>query len=204
MEILNEMEYLEKLTLIKQIEGDDYHFQFVDFVSSIDTENINYSNSPMSRDYNNICGVIGPKVVTQKGNLEEKIEDNDIRKELLWNINKLADDNNIKELPITEKDERLFLSKINSASNIIAAYGRIGLGNHIIMSEKNYSYIEKYKESFSKYTIIIEDIEDIIVYRVNEITQPGLLLMKNDDKYGIIKLGLFPEKQYFKIKVDIK
>jgi len=110
--------------------------------------------------------------------------------------------------------------KLNNCSSYIATNGRIGPAQYIITSEKINNFIlseENINNVYFKLYINrnIEN-ENIIVGRKNDIDQPGISLIINENsfnditsdngklimnlKYKFSVNGFYPEKQYFLIK----
>jgi len=109
------------------------------------------------------------------------------------------DDNNDDET----MNKRVLLSKMMNASNFISFNGRLGPANSIIISKSNYDNfgLSDYTREFSL-DVLFSDIDDIIMYRKNNIDQPGLVCVRKGDKCKIVDIGFFPEKQFIKIKIE--
>lgn len=94
---------------------------------------------------------------------------------------------------------RRVLTKIIAATNYIATYGRIGMANTVLISKDNYDKF-KMSEIIENCEIFFDDsVEDVYVYRRNEIDQPGLILVYNENKYELCEIGFYPERQFMKI-----
>jgi hypothetical protein len=91
-------------------------------------------------------------------------------------------------------------TQVQIASYYIASNGRMGSATNIIISHKNYYKYELNYHHKNLEPYFDESIEDIILYRKNNFEQPGLVLVCNDDKYSIDRVGLHPENQFFKIR----
>jgi len=103
------------------------------------------------------------------------------------------------------RQNELRRKKINrlNASNYIASDGRIGAGNNLMISEKNYKKysIKKFIPQLYNMNIILEDVDDIYIFRKNDIEQPGLIMIKNKEKYELVDIGFYPYKQFIKIEI---
>jgi hypothetical protein len=92
---------------------------------------------------------------------------------------------------------------IKLRSSTIAAEGKIGNATNILISEENFNkYNLKDVCNELELEILFDNsVKDIILYRRNEIDMPGLVLCHTEDKYELIEIGLFPEKQFYKINL---
>lgn len=177
---------------------------------------------PEEEGYQNVVSV---DVYSKNFIIEKDLNLEEMRKDFLKNVIQLSNKNKeiLNNFSFNKKDDsKKLLDIINMVSNYIYFNGRIGQATNILVSEENYHkynlktidedikdpYVfteadpfgeENWGELVKKYTITIEDIEDIIVYRKNNIDQPGLLLSYNDEKYNFLQLGFYPDKQFFKI-----
>ena len=101
---------------------------------------------------------------------------------------------------------RKCMSKINNASLYIATNGRIGEATNMIISKENYKRFN-ISDYSGKFEILFEDVDDIYLYRKNNVEQPGLVLFyytdkNNIDYYEIESIGFYPERQFLKIKIN--
>jgi hypothetical protein len=106
-----------------------------------------------------------------------------------------------------QTDYRKIMTKIQMCSNIIAMDGRVGSGTSILYGKKLIPYINQFGSNdinglITHYSDLVDD-DKVIVCRGNEISQPGLLLI-DDQENGQYFLNQTPNwhKQYccFKIK----
>ncbi len=182
---------------IKEIEGEVFELMYVDMKNEDD-------------------GSFGPQTVTSKTQLSNKLKDEkEIISEIIEKVNDLSTQDkdeellekfSLKNIIIDEKDEgsynRRVIAKILNASNYIASEGRIGAGNNLIISEKNYKKysIKKIIPQLYNMNIILEDVDDIYIFRKNSVDQPGLIMIKNKEKYELVDIGFYPQKYFLKIK----
>lgn len=112
----------------------------------------------------------------------------------------------------------IIATQVKNMSNYIAINGRIGKAHWVaipkdfyenyISDVENRDYIfEKVEcDLFGDINVLIDSrIEHIYLGRINEMEQPSLLLVYNNDKsfnYGLTQIGFFPYKQYFRIKFE--
>jgi hypothetical protein len=182
------MNKIEDFINIKEIEDDNTDLIYIDFKSD--------------------GNVMSPEAITRKIKLTKKIKDDkDIISEIVEKINSLSETNDTDILEkfslknINEKNEtnqkRKIFAKILNSSNYIAVQGRIGSGNKMLVSKENYE--KYYLDELDNYDVIFEDVNDIYIFRKNDVDQPGLVMIKNDEKYEIIDVGLYPHKYFLKI-----
>lgn len=132
----------------------------------------------------------------------------------------------IKLKPGQEYSIRNLITKLIYASNYIAAYGRIGPAQYVIASENTTDLMLQILQTLQKFSrksfTIIEnkemDDETIILGRKNEFSQPGVLLVLNEnsfskieynekgEKYVILNyafavVGFHPENQFLTLKI---
>lgn len=185
---------LEKLVTVKKIPND----QKIADIIFVDIKNDAYKID----------------VFSKKITIDKKIDDDKIKKELFEYIDKLSinDDNDILNKfsistidgEINETFKRKVITKISNASYYIATSGRIGQANTILMSEeteKKYEIKKYIDDDFDIEFVFDDSIKDIYMYRKNEIDQPGLVLIMNDDVYEIIDIGFYPYRQFMKIMI---
>jgi hypothetical protein len=133
-------------------------------------------------------------------------------------------------IPSMERDmmiSRRFITKIKNASNFIAVNGRIGPAKYVVIPTK-YMYLlegnqlsthniedeeDKFKhlkkEGMLAGMVVYssDKIDDVIVYRNNNIDQPGVVAMYNKDcglnelNFEFVEIGFFPHLQFIKIKM---
>ena len=138
--------------------------------------------------------------------MENKIDENDLKKELFERIEKLSNPYD----PIEESNENIN-TKIKWGSNWIATVGRFGYATHLLISKENYekheidslylvSDVDPIKINPPLLTIVFSDnVKDCILYRINSFDQPGLVLVHNNDKYSFESIGFYPENQFLRI-----
>jgi len=106
--------------------------------------------------------------------------------------------NSLNELKGDEL-KKVISAKIKNASAYIATNGRIGFANIILVSKENYDKLNL-SEYTEGYELFFDDsVEDIYIYRKNNFDQPGLVLTIFEDKYELIDIGFYPQKQFQKI-----
>lgn len=102
--------------------------------------------------------------------------------------------------------EKKITSKVFNATYYVASNGRIGKANTVLVSEENdkkYNLSELFRNNkyLKDIEIVYGDVEDIYVYRKNQVEQPGLVLIYNEDKYYIADIGFYPYRQFMVIKL---
>jgi hypothetical protein len=122
-------------------------------------------------------------LVNEIYNLSEKL-DNDILEKFSFSEKSFKNETH-------ETKCRKLMTIICNASYYIATNGKIGEATNMIISKENY---EKYSIShFSgKFEILFEDINDIFLYRKNQIEEPF---------YNVESIGFYTERQIMKIKL---
>lgn len=183
------MEDYSKYVCMNECDSDNYEFIFLDF---------NYDNIKLD----------GLNIYTEKGELTHSGVDVDVKQKIIEKIVDLSN-KNFDSLEQDLKGKFTFIgdnlrklySTIMSANSLIAISGYIGPGNTILISEENYDkYDLKIICDSCKYNILFDDtIKDIFIYRKNTIEQPGLVLSYFENKYELIEIGHYPEKQFLKI-----
>jgi len=189
------MKELEKFVTLRECPSETLGMLFVDFkYSSIDEENEN---------------PVQPDVFEKKLSMT-KTDKSKVKELLIEKIIELSNENDMLEkfslvdiLKEYKDDELLLKRKITAkflnASLYIAANGRIGQGNTVLVSKENYDKL-KMSEYTEGYELFFDDsVEDIYIYRRNGFDQPGLILATFEDKYELIDIGFFPQKQFQKI-----
>lgn len=193
----NKIDELSKYITTSNCEN-EYKLMFVDFNYDVfEPELINVSNELNKTDISIAKDLILEKIL-ELSNKNEDSEKFSIKK----SIEGITDESIIS---------RKAYAKILSGCNYIAANGRIGSGNTILISEENYNKyklsvfdfenVENVPDKMTREVIFDESINDIILYRKNDIDQPGLVLLYSDDKYDVIDIGIYPEKQFIKIEL---
>lgn len=177
-------ELIEKIMTSKKMEGDKTSLMFVDFIYNGDIDTTNEG--------------VGLNIFTKHIELGKSLIDETIIADFIETINDIKP----KTTTILSTDPvRRNISKILTASNTIAVDGRIGPAKKILVSEDNYN---KYGLSnlFENFEVnFVNNIDDLILYRDNDIDQPGIMLLYNEEKYSIISKGFFPEHQFAKIEL---
>lgn len=145
-------------------------------------------------------GQMSVDVLTKNVELGNDLKE-DYSVDLYEEIKKLTDIKDKKTFSISSEDSpRKWEHMVNMASNMIAGDGRIGPGNTVLISEKNYN--NKLSKLGNIYNVQFIDNEDeIFVYKKTNLDQPGLAFIYNDDKYAFVSKGFFPDKQVFKIEI---
>lgn len=161
-------------------------------------------------DYDNDIGG-GLRTINHTSSIS-KTDKSKIKDLLIENIIKLGSENSeISQYLIPNKDprtleieQRSLWSKILSASSLIATQGRIGPMTNMLISKENYDIhgIDVLCQELHFQVLFDDSVDDcIIVYRVNGSSHPGLVMMRNEDKYEFIPIGLRPSNQFIKIKL---
>lgn len=197
---LNTIGDFEKIIPIKKIVEDYAQTLFID---------IKYDKCDESSDKNIIRP---PEVFAKNIELSKPIDMDKIREDYLSkivelsNLNASVDVESSKKFTYTEEDfkeNKNINFTITNALNLVACDGRIGKATALIVSEKNYEKFnidtEYIKQNGIQEIVFDDSIEDIIVYRKNNIDQPGLILLYNDEKYNFIDIGFYPHRQFCKI-----
>ena len=195
---MNKLEFIKDFVEIKESKTQDFEISYVDFNGT-------------TGSVNNI-GTFGLSVFSHKNKTTKPIDELEIRKDFLQTAKELAKKNfnnmySQSKKTFTFNDEatqpffeRKMLSKVISASNFIAYQGRIGAGNCIIVSEKNYNLFDL--KSLSNYKFYFAPINDIIVYRNGDKNETGLKLVFCEDRYALVPVGLNPERNFCLIKIN--
>ena len=187
------MKELEKFVTIRECPSETLGMLFVDFnYSSVDEEN----ESPVQLDvFEKKLSMTKTDTSKVKDLLIEKIielsNDNDM-------LEKFSLVNALNELKGHEL-ERVVSAKMKNASDYIATNGRIGFANTILVSKENYEKLNlsEYTEGYELF--FNDNVEDIYLYRRNGVDQPGLILTTFEDKYELVDIGFFPQKQFQRI-----
>ena len=207
------------------------------------------SNTMMSRDMNmSASNIMSPSVSTKQVKIKKRTGDfiqKDIILEFLKKSEELANDRSNCEdyIPMsidlsvdngveTEEEnlrflQRRLITKILSASNMIAVEGRIGQAHNVIIPTE-YRYLidedsipkfgnkELFKTDFLEEIGMIKGmkfyesnyVDDIIVYRNNNADQPGIVGHYSFDdcsleeiNFDFTDIGFYPNKQFYKITV---
>jgi len=180
------MEKVKELVTNMYYNGDKTELMYIDFI---------YKNDG-NVDENSIGATVFSKYIQISEPISEKIEE-----EYLKTVNILSD-RSIFKIQLSQNDiDRKWISTILNASNHIAGEGRIGPGKIMLVSENNYN--NKNLKSIEHYLQVkfIDSDDYIILYRKNDIDQPGLSLVYNENNYAFIESGFFPEKQFVKINI---
>lgn len=199
----------------RDVDKEQVEVLFVDFkYDVVDDEPVGYDN--LTGEEPTISNVIGPDIFSQKINIDNDYnDDKQIKNEFVNMVSKLTEVNCQEDPELYEKfnftyetelddakNQRRLISKIFNASNLIAASGRIGPAQYMILSKENY---KKYNLEIMESTIepIFHDIDNILLFRRNSIDQPGIIYLKNNisNKYAILSIGFYPQKQYIKINL---
>lgn len=199
----------------------------IDFIEKLDVDldRISLSTIEMIEDIDewNTGMTISPRLDNKNIELtSDYLNDNDIRLKFIEKANEISektfnelDDENSRTLGLGTQDS-LSLSnneinnnngldklrqKIIKASNILALKGRLGPAQYILISEDLYYKIENILSIPLK--PIFHDSNDIILFRKNKISEPGLIYLKNNNtnKYSLVLVGEKANKQFIKIKI---
>lgn len=180
-----------------EIYNDKYNIHYVDYVQLEDDRPDKFVCSVYSKD----------------GLLNKKINEYDLKQELVDKISFLSNkhfnslSNDIRKKSIYKEthdvlgDEINIINRINQLSNYLSSQNHVGSANCIIISQK---YLDKYKNivSFqSRYKFIIAEIDDILIYRISDNKQTGILLVHTNKKYEFVECGKNIERNYIKLKI---
>ena len=170
------MKQFEKYVTIKESETYDLSFVMIDLEGSKDSDVIKTLNKKVS--------------ITQTDTSKAK-------KLLVEKIIKLADRSEFPNVnkPITRQ-------LLSLSSSYIASCGRIGIATNMLISEDNYKkyHVDKLNDELKLEVMFDDSVEDCIIYRVNDNSQPGLVLFQTKDRYEFLEIGYFPQNQFVKIK----
>jgi|AntAceMinimDraft_18_1070375.scaffolds.fasta_scaffold41398_2 hypothetical protein len=158
---------------------------------------------------NQVEGKLGLTVFTKDVELNKELSKLDEEKEFLEEVDKSVkiDD----ELKFRNKEEehwsRFNLSRLISAGSKVAVNGRRGPADNVLiykpvfeellLEEERDSLQRFYKVWFSK-----EKLDYVLVWRNGALDEPGIILIKNKEKYTFASLGLYPELQFVKISTN--
>ena len=189
---------------------------FVDFQYDVDNENDDVSFDDVQDGLlreDSIQNIVSPVVSSKRVQLgSDYVSDDDVKEKFIEKAIELSERNfhgndielyekfNFKPAEHTENIRRKFLAKINNASSVIAVNGRIGPAQYMIVSENNYNNYEL--SILENIKPVFYDTDDIILFRKNRFDQPGLVYITNNEKYYLVDIGFYPEKQFIKIKID--
>lgn len=195
---MNFEQYSDMIT-VKKAHSEAYELLFIDFIDEI------YSNTKFDINESDdlpTASVISPEGFTKALKLSNTDTSN-IRKyiiEKMYNLSTMhhyENQNGYNEISnVYDVEEKLI-----KASNYIASKSRMGPANHIIANQFTF---DKYKNIFDKLnlTVIIDEtVNDVILYRMNSIDQPGLVLIYFEDIYEIVDIGFFPYRNYLKLSL---
>lgn len=180
------MKELEKYVTIKKINSEKYNLLFIDF---------NDDNVP------DVCSKESLLTQTDKSIakdllIKKIIELSSTNKKMIEEFSAI----DILKEPNETILKRKIILKILKVSTHIAMNGRIGMPNTILVSKENYEKLNL--SCLENYEIFLDDsVDDIYVYRKNTEEQPGLLLITSEDKYELVDIGFYPEKQFMKISL---
>lgn len=140
-----------------------------------------------SKGISEIIPNIGPNFYIKKGVYLDK-ELTDYTDEEWFNIVKSL---NIETFRISEFNQEEINKKFIESN-------RFGFPKIMLISEENYN---KYfnDKTVTTFDVIYWDCEDIIIYKTNEIDQPGFTFYENGSNYTIAKIGN-AEKNFKKLK----
>lgn len=187
---------LREYVNIKYFTNDESYQPYVDLV--YDEENVE------AKLFKQEINIINPNiseiqdlVISKIIELSNKNNYDDIIKKLsLVDILKDFDTSDDKHALI-----RRVISKIMMASNYVATHGRYGIAHNLLISEKNKMKYELSDKLGLLNIIINNDIDDIYIYRKNDVDQPGIIVASCDDKYEMVVLGNQPERQFVVVKL---
>ena len=186
---------VEKLITIENFDFDNIKVCNIDFNNSIVETNttINITQTDKSK----LKDIIISKIVELSNRNNEMIKAND---EALFN--KFSAVDILKEYTDILLKRKL-AAKFYNASNYIASNGRVGAANTVLVSQDNYENLNM-SEFTQNYDVFLDDsVDDIYIYRKNIKSSnghiPGLILATFEDKYEVVEIGFFPEKQFTKI-----
>jgi len=171
-------------------------------------------DNPLTRENETMGQVIVPEVFSKNVELSEDfISEDDVKEKAIEKIIELSERNfngNNAELyekfkfkfsDFPENTSRKLMSKIFTGSSAIAVNGRIGPAQYMIISEEIYNE-HGLSDISGTITPIFYDTKDIYLFRKNTMDQPGLVYITNNDKYSLVDIGFYPEKQFLKIKLE--
>ena len=192
---------LDCFVTVKEIDSEKGEYVFLDYQIVKDTDT----------DTDSGISEISFKPTKNEFELVKLIEENDLKTELIENIITLADkafdrlvENSLQNKFIIKNEDSEYIRKVQStiisASSMIAVNGRIGPANNLLISKEN--YIKYDIQNVLKINVFFTDIKDIIVYRRNDIQNPGLMLFHNNEKYLFKTTGFQPETQFMKVVLD--
>ena len=193
----------------KEIEKPNIDLVCFDYVSSADKAEFKLKEIPKDEK----CPELGFNSIPKK--VELKIREDasrikiQLKKEISEIFNKIPSME--QNIGIISKDEidKLY-KRISISSYYIANEGRLGPATSLITNPLTFEkYLKKLDLSELKLEIIINEFisdEEIYLYRNNDIEQPGYYILSHTDKdnllyASVVSLGLFPEKQIFKIEI---
>jgi len=184
------MEEYKKYVCVKETNGEEYRILYVDFKDINSTEE---------------GTIIGPNIFTKEGSLTQT-DETKVKQLLVENIVKLSNQLpqeiiNMFSMKNVSMDKIKY--KIQNGSNYLASNGRIGPPRNMLVSEDNYfKYNLKDICDTINLTVLFDNsVNDIYLYRINSIDQPGLSLLYFEDKYEFISTGFFPHYQFMKIEL---
>ena len=180
------MEDLSKYVTVKECDSEALSLAYIDYKYDEDDNNVFY---------------LAPQTCTENITMS-KTDETKTKELLVEKIVELA--SKVKKHEFSMKHVK-DISKINiyirNAKNYIATDGRIGFATNMLVSEDNFEkYNLKNVCEELKFDVLFDDsVKDVILYRKNNIDQPGLVLFIHEDKYEFVDIGFYPEKQFLKI-----
>lgn len=182
------MQEFEKYVNIVKTDNDNFQLHYLDTVQS--NQNV----------YNSIP-TISIQVFSKNGTIQQtdKSKVKELLVEKIDDISKLNTDN----FKLKNKD---ILHSVLKGSNIICMKSRIGKATNVLLSEHNYKKynFKNISEKLELEVLIDDNIKDIILYRKNKISEPGMCLIYNDNYYDIIDVGFHPEDYFIRIEPDYR
>lgn len=214
----------DELNFITKRESDTptLSIMYVDFRYDEPQEETNVDlDNPLTRENETYEQLIGPEVFSKNVELgDDFISDDEVKEKFIEKVIELSERNfNGNQVELYEKfkftpsategnntsgsgtERRKLIAKINMGSSAIAVNGRIGPAQYMIISEDNF---HRYglSDIVGYIKPIFYETHDIILFRKNSFDQPGLVYITNDDKYSLVDIGFYPQKQFLKIKIE--
>jgi hypothetical protein len=154
---------------------------------------------------------LGLKILTKFVELDKNLSELDEEKEFLEEVDKIVkpyDRLNFKNEKNYDKKKhsRLNLSKLISAGSVVAMDGRRGPAKNVLINREDFQelLLEEERDALQRmYEVWFTEkpLEYVLVWRNGALDEPGIVLIKNEEKYTFVSVGFHPEAQFCKINV---
>lgn len=147
----------------------------------------------------------GLEIFIKNIELSKNLSEINEEQEFLEEVNKYVKFN--EELNFSDNSRRN-LATLLMAGNIIMAKGRRGPAHNVLIGREKFKklFLQEERDSLQRFYKIWfsenENLDYVLVWRNGNKDEPGCVLFKNEEKYTFATLGLYPELQFVKIKIN--